>query len=423
MGCGATKEPSRHHQAAAPPSNSTGPHHTQGFDPVPSGPSITDQLAELVSQVSQMRTEMAAARTTSEQQARGLEARVRSVEEQVKAVQLKQAQDCAEADRDRRKRHSTVAKNVGPKQSEDTTASTDSMPDVARRRTGISSEVQQMITLLEDTDYKVVPKNEEERARLRRALANNILFASLDERDMKVVYDAMFERRYKSGDVIMRQGDEGDNFYVLDEGECKITIEREGKPIKVILAQPGDCFGELALMYGTKRAATITATEDSRCWAIDRHAYRKILAQQTIRKREKYCKFLRKIDILQTIDNYEMAKIADVLEVCDFASGDTIVREGDRGESFFFIEEGTVRVTKAGKYLETLRPGGFFGELALLYGTPRAATVTAEGNVRCVRLHRKHFNTYMVSLEDILRRNAAHYEKVVAKASEAMENL
>ena len=110
-------------------------------------------------------------------------------------------------------------------------------------------------------------------------------------------------------------GDEGDNFYVLDSGEVDVSftsLEREReRGISFIchtqiyvnndytgtISESGS-FGELALIYGTPRAATIKAKTDVKLWAIDRDSYRRILMGSTIRKRKLYESFLEKVSIL-----------------------------------------------------------------------------------------------------------------------------
>ena len=64
-------------------------------------------------------------------------------------------------------------------------------------------------------------------------------------------------------------------------------------------------------------------------------------------------------------------------------SGDSIVVEGREGVGFFVIEAGTARVSVAGEDVRRLGPGDFFGEIALISGSPRSATVTAETPLRC----------------------------------------
>ena len=88
------------------------------------------------------------------------------------------------------------------------------------------------------------------------------------------VYDVMKRVAVKKGDVVIRQGDQGDWFYVVDEGEYAVTLEQNGKDVEILryTTQGGanPCFGELALMYSKPRAATVTAVHDGVLWAMDR---------------------------------------------------------------------------------------------------------------------------------------------------------
>jgi cAMP-dependent protein kinase regulator len=71
-----------------------------------------------------------------------------------------------------------------------------------------------------------------------------------------------------------------------------------------------------------------------------------------------------------------------------FKDGQRIVNEGDPGDLFYLIKEGTVVCTKKGAEIRRLGRGDYFGELALLYNSPRTATVSAIGEVKCVSLGR-----------------------------------
>merc|ERR1719337_317460 len=74
--------------------------------------------------------------------------------------------------------------------------------------------------------------------------------------------------------LIIKQGDKGDNFYILDEGECDISIEGKGV---VMTATKGIAFGELALLHNAPRAATVVAEEAVEAFELDETSFKMIL--------------------------------------------------------------------------------------------------------------------------------------------------
>lgn len=81
---------------------------------------------------------------------------------------------------------------------------------------------------------------------------------------------------------------------MIDQGEVEIFINGE---LSTTIGEGGS-FGELALIYGTLRAATVLAKTDVKLWGIDRDSYRRILMGSTIRKRKMYEEFLSRVSIL-----------------------------------------------------------------------------------------------------------------------------
>ena len=93
---------------------------------------------------------------------------------------------------------------------------------------------------------------------------------------------------------------------------------------------------------------------------------------------------LRAIPFLQSLSPEQMQQLADRLHPALFASGETICRQGEAGQTFYVIARGHVRVTASDDegrevFSHTLQAGEFFGEFSLLTGEPRSATVVAEG--------------------------------------------
>lgn len=262
---------------------------------------------------------------------------------------------------------------------------------------------------------KVIPKDYKTMEALQKAIKKNILFSHLDDDELNDIFDAMFASKAGAGDIIIQQGDEGDNFYIIDSGEVDIYVNKE--PYGTI-GETGS-FGELALIYGTPRAATIKASTDVKLWAIDRDTYRRILMGSTIRKRKLYESFLSKVSILESLDKWERLTVADALEPCTFQEGENIVTQGESGEEFFIIVEGAAvvlqRKTEDGEYIEVgqLGPSDYFGEIALLLKRPRAATVTAKATLKCVKLDRARFERVLGPCQDILKRNIRQYNSFV----------
>ncbi|XP_019493135.1 PREDICTED: cAMP-dependent protein kinase type I-beta regulatory subunit isoform X2 [Hipposideros armiger] len=203
-----------------------------------------------------------------------------------------------------------------------------------RRRGGVSAEV---YTEEDAVSYvrKVIPKDYKTMTALAKAISRNVLFAHLDDNERSDIFDAMFPVTHIAGETVIQQGDEGDNFYVIDQGEVDVYVNGDW----VTSISEGGSFGELALIYGTPRAATVKAKTDLKLWGIDRDSYRRILMGSTLRKRKMYEEFLSKVSILESLEKWERLTVADALETVQFEDGEKIVVQGEPGDGFFIITE------------------------------------------------------------------------------------
>jgi len=106
-----------------------------------------------------------------------------------------------------------------------------------------------------------------------------------------------------------------------------------------------------------------------------------------------------------------------------FDEGSQIVKEGDKGDMFYMIEEGTVAVTKASTGLDpicTLKKGDFFGEKALLSSDTRFATCTAVSKVKCLVLVREDFVRMLGNLKDLI--DTHEDRRLTLKRTETVRN-
>ena len=95
--------------------------------------------------------------------------------------------------------------------------------------------------------------------RIQVRLQHSFMFQALDEKEMQIVVDAMEEKRYKQGDIVIEQGDDGSELFVVESGSlsCKKLFKGKTEPTFLKKYEPGEAFGELALLYNAPRAATI----------------------------------------------------------------------------------------------------------------------------------------------------------------------
>jgi pyruvate,water dikinase len=95
---------------------------------------------------------------------------------------------------------------------------------------------------------------------------------------------------------------------------------------------------------------------------------------------------LQRVQLFVDMDRRQSEQIARLLKMRHFAKGETVIMEGSGGAAFFLIDSGEATVSSKGVQLTTLGPGDCFGEIALIDGGPRSATVTAATDLVCYGL-------------------------------------
>lgn len=290
-------------------------------------------------------------------------------------------------------------------------------------RQSVSAEVYGIHNKKEAFKPHIIPKTEEQKKTIEAKCMQSFIFNSLEDQELTTVIDAFEEKRYKPGDYVIKQGDEGDVIYLVDTGEldCEKIFKAGDPPTYLKTYKPGESFGELALLYNAPRAATIKAKTDCILWALDRQCFNNIVKDAAMKKREKYEATLKKVDILQTIDPYELGQICDALKTEKVTAGTRIIKQNEEGDKFYILEEGeayAAKILEEGKPEENVlnySKGSYFGELALLKNEPRAASVIAKTDCKLLVLDRMAFKRLLGPLENILQRNSAAYVKYLKK--------
>jgi len=283
------------------------------------------------------------------------------------------------------------------------------------KRKGARHAIQASVAAF-DAPYqiKVFPKPEEARRLIHDALMPNLLFRACSSEELYELVDVFRPKRCPKHVDIIREGSEGDGFYVMEKGQVDV-FEKDAYKCSL---QRGHGFGEIALLYSCPRTATVRAKEECELWMLDRQAFREITARHKRNRLNMKMSLLAKVKIDgrtigQIMKRSEMHSMALASKFESYPKGTTIVRQGESGDAFYMIETGEVDVyikEKGNKPLVTLKSGDFFGEKALLSSAVRTATCVAHTNVKCMLLMREDFVDMLGNMADLIERSYKDHE-------------
>lgn len=145
-----------------------------------------------------------------------------------------------------------------------------------------------------ETEYVkvVVPKPDSVKKLIHGAIATNILFKACSSEELAELVEVFAPSEASAGSTIIRQGDEGDGFYVMEQGTIDVY---EGDTHKATLYS-GTSFGEIALLYGCPRSATLRSRVDCKLWSISRSAFHAITRQFKQHRMDAKVNFLKKVN-------------------------------------------------------------------------------------------------------------------------------
>jgi F420-non-reducing hydrogenase small subunit len=259
----------------------------------------------------------------------------------------------------------------------------------------------------------------------------------------------LFGKIYQKGEIVFHQDDPGEEMFIIQSGGVEVSSRRSGGKAVLTLLEKGDFFGEMALLDGKPRSATVTAIARSRLLSLPRRvflekvAYRPdvvlCVAAALSRRLDRLSRQIRKMidgdmklralmitsdragwnlesgtgsepagDRCGAIDSPALLQsgaenaepvdriatpLACTSESCTaFDAGQVIFEQGDNGDRMYFIENGIVEIYQpAGEgtlCLALLGAGDYFGEMALITGEPRSASAKARSPARLLPICR-----------------------------------
>jgi CRP-like cAMP-binding protein len=119
---------------------------------------------------------------------------------------------------------------------------------------------------------------------------------------------------------------------------------------------------------------------------------------------DKKVELIRKVPLFSHLSRRQLAQVAKVADEIDLREGKEMTREGAPGREFFVILEGSADVRRRGRKINSLKPGDFFGEIALVTSVPRTATVAATSPVRALVVTDREFRHLLEESPDIKTR-------------------
>lgn len=297
------------------------------------------------------------------------------------------------------------------------------------RALGISAEPLSLRTIQEliQTKFPEYPKSDTSKELIQKAILENDFMKNLDPVQIREITDCMYPVVYGQNCLIIREGDVGSVVYVMEEG--KVEVAKEGRVLCNL--GPGKVFGELAILYNCTRTATVRALTDCRLWAIERQCFQTIMMRTGLVKQAEYSDFLKSVPTFRRLKEETIVKIADALEETSYNPGDYIIRQGARGDTFFIISRGKVKVTikspdsNEEKYVRTLHRGDFFGEKALQSEDVRTANIVADDQegVSCLVLDRESFHQLISHIDEIKTKRYDEDISLRKKANQEFANL
>ncbi|XP_029998342.1 cGMP-dependent protein kinase 1 [Sphaeramia orbicularis] len=269
-----------------------------------------------------------------------------------------------------------------------------------KRKTVISEPFTLDPVTLAMVSQRSCDKSQESQRLIQAAFLKNDLLKNLGVGEIRAIISCMYSTSINQGCYVIQEGTNGAQAYVLEEGRLDVKKDR----LTLVTIEPGDVFGELALLYNCTHNYSVSAQMDSKLWVIDRKTYQTVLMQSGLNSLSHSMELLSSVPFLQSLPEDVMMKLSDLTEETHYTEGDYVIRQGATGDTFYIISKGQVKVTekKPSHEEETillkLSERQWFGEKALWGEDIRTVNVIAAGDVTCLVIDSETFKEIMGGL-------------------------
>ena len=251
--------------------------------------------------------------------------------------------------------------------------------------------------------------------RFEQLLKDSPLLRFVPEAYFETLHQLFQTEHHEFGDIIVHEGDEADAFYILTAGRARVIKKTDqGEELALLTLRPGNEFGELALLNGGQRSASVRCSTSVDLLRLDRDDFFAMIEQhpelkiylETAMRHKVLHGFLYQFSNFGRLSPAALFDLIGSLKPVTATKGERIIQEGDPPGPMYIIESGRIRVftTKSNRErnLAFLRDGDFVGELSLIKNLPRGASVEAMSNSRLLSLDAETFVKLMQKHRDFL---------------------
>ncbi|MEE3235029.1 MAG: cyclic nucleotide-binding and patatin-like phospholipase domain-containing protein [Candidatus Latescibacterota bacterium] len=253
---------------------------------------------------------------------------------------------------------------------------------------------------------------------IKDIIRSTSLFGSLPDSCLDHLSQTGEWKTYEAGETVFRLGDPSDSMYVVAEGELDVFISEETDgEIPVNTIGPKDVVGEIQLLTGGERLATVRSRQNSRLIRVRKDAFEKIaeaeldFAQKLNEiileriKRNQLTSILPKI--FGSLEPSQVERLESLADWVQLPQGDVLFQEGDEGDSFYVLVSGLLGISVKDPngdsiLINRIKYGEVVGEMALLSEEPRSGTIHAVRDAELVRYHKDEFFRFLEQYPKLL---------------------
>lgn len=253
---------------------------------------------------------------------------------------------------------------------------------------------------------------------VKKILSSIVLFKHLTSDDLDRIIECMFRRVCYPNELVIRQGDPGNYFYIIVKGIFDVYTKRCGQnELKVAELTDENYFGDLALLHNQPRSASVISRNEGILLCMNRDTFQQKAISISFDRRTRYTKLIESISFLRnSLSEIERSKVVDALESRFFDANALIFNENDKADGMYFIESGQVKITQMDTNgnrheINVLEKGDYFGELALLRKSERTATALALSKCKLAFLDVDAFERLMGPCLNLIEKQKIDYYK------------